>query len=100
MNDLGGEKERLSISESIQVFFERLFAEILKAGKGIIPADLDKALKQSFKDVVGTLGDVPGILMEEGGKVTDQLEKGAETLQDNVEGAVTGIKGLFTKDKK
>lgn len=89
MKDIGGKGNPVTIGKAIKIFLSQVVTETLKAGKDIIPSDLDKMLQTSFRDALNI--------------DTSALKKTADDLGENVKEGVKGIqdsvKGIFQKDK-
>lgn len=95
LNNIGGEKKPVTIPEAIRIFFTKILTQAITAGKGIIPPDLEKSLKDSLKSALEGVTEVPEILKQEMG---EQLKEGEETIKEELKGVKEGIKGLLKKD--
>ncbi len=89
LNDIGGEKEPVSIAEAMEVFFTEILSQSIKAGKGIIPPGLDEALQKSLDSALESIGDASGVLKE-----------GVEELKEKTGILKEATRGLFGKKEE
>lgn len=103
MDDVGGAGKRVSVAESIKIFFTKIMETVLKQAGGVVPSDLIDSMGSSLGDVTEgfqeSLSGAADTAKDASEKTTDQLKKGGEELKEGVEGVGEGIKGLFGKDK-
>jgi len=86
LNDIGGEKERVSIAEAMQLFFTEILSQAIKAGGGIIPPGLDESLQKSLNSALEGIRDASGVLKE-----------GVEELKEKTGILKEGTRSLFGK---
>lgn len=89
LNDIGGEKERVSIAEAMQLFFTEILSQSIKAGGGIIPPGLDESLQKSLDSALEGIRDASGVLKE-----------GVEELKEKTGILKEGTRSLFGKKEE
>ncbi len=60
MNDIGGKKEKVTIAQSIKIFFTEIIKSVASVGDGLIPDELGKQIKGSLGKVMNTVTDTVG----------------------------------------
>lgn len=104
MNDIGGQKDKVTPAEALQEFLGRILAAIGSAGSGILPNDLLSGIGDSLKglpgDLQSRLGELPGSVGDAVSGAGRELEKVGDTVGGavgdaarSVEGAVGGLLG-------
>lgn len=97
LNNIGGEKKEVSIPEAIKTFLTELFKTILTAGQTLMPDELFQDLQGSLKSVMGAVGDITKIMIQQTGKAGDQIKESGKVLEEGIKDATKGIKDLLHK---
>ena len=91
MNNIGGEKQNVSIARSLQIFFAKLLTEAIQAGGDVIPGDLRKDLQQSLAQAQRQIDRAKEELEKRGNVLKKKIEDEGGLLGGKLKDATEGL---------
>jgi uncharacterized protein involved in outer membrane biogenesis len=97
LHNIGDEQNRVTIATAVQVVLVTILSSAIDAGGTLIPPDLQKALKKSLHSLVEGMGDAAKHVIQQTGKLGEQLKEGGKAVRKEVKGLDRGIRELFKR---